>query len=138
MGFYSVNTLLQDAQRHGIRIRPNSCLRCLERAAGNRPPARRLVPSRAAFAPGAYPGPHAIPVTIAGMTICRQRPGTANLFIPKTTFHRLRDVITSEPFLQVEGILQRSEGDQPTVYVLHIEPLSGIDPEHTARSHDFH
>ena len=69
---------------------------------------------------------------------CRQRPGTANLFIPKTTFHRLRGVITSEPFLRVEGILQRSEGDQPTVYVLHIEPLSGIDPEHTARSHDFH
>ena len=84
------------------------------------------------------PGPHAILVTIAGMTICRQRPGTANLFIPKTTFHRLRGVITGEPFLQVEGILQRSEGDQPTVYVLHIEPLSGIDPEHTARSHDFH
>jgi error-prone DNA polymerase len=26
MGFYSVNTLLQDAKRHGIRIRPVSCI----------------------------------------------------------------------------------------------------------------
>jgi error-prone DNA polymerase len=97
--------------------------------------------------------PHGIPVTVAGMAICRQRPGTAkghcfisledetgiaNLFVPKTTFHRLRGVITSEPFLRVEGILQRSEGDQPTVYVFHIEALCGIEPEHAARSHDFH
>ena len=97
--------------------------------------------------------PHGIPVTIAGLAICRQRPGTAkghcfismedetgiaNLFVPKKTFHRLRQVITSEPFLLAEGILQRSEGDQPAVYVLHIEPLTGIDPEHATRSHDFH
>ena len=97
--------------------------------------------------------PHGIPITIAGMAICRQRPGTAkghcfisledetgiaNLFVPKKTFHRLRQVITSESFLMAEGILQRSEGDQPTVYVLHIDPLSGIEPEHAVRSHDFH
>ena len=97
--------------------------------------------------------PHGIPITIAGMAICRQRPGTAkghcfisledetgiaNLFVPKKTFHRLRQVITSESFLMAEGILQRSEGDQPTVYVLHIDPLSGIEPEHATRSHDFH
>jgi error-prone DNA polymerase len=97
--------------------------------------------------------PHGIPVTIAGLAICRQRPGTAkghcfismedetgiaNLFVPKKTFHRLRQVITSEPFLLAEGILQRSEGDQPTVYVLHVEPLPGIGPEHATRSHDFH
>ncbi len=97
--------------------------------------------------------PHGIPVTIAGMAICRQRPGTAkghcfisledetgiaNLFVPKKTFQRLRRVISAEPFLLADGILQRSEGDQPTVYVLHIEPLIGIEPEHAARSHDFH
>jgi error-prone DNA polymerase len=97
--------------------------------------------------------PHGIPVTVAGLAICRQRPGTAkghcfismedetgiaNLFVPKKTFHRLRQVITCEPFLSVEGILQRSEGDQPTVYVLHVEPLPGIGPEHATRSHDFH
>ncbi|MCX8495077.1 MAG: error-prone DNA polymerase [Akkermansiaceae bacterium] len=97
--------------------------------------------------------PHGVPVTIAGMVICRQRPGTAkghcfisledetgiaNLFVPKTTFHRLRRVISSEPFLWIEGILQRSEGDQPTVYVIHVQELDGIEPEHAARSHDFH
>ena len=97
--------------------------------------------------------PHGIPVTIAGMAICRQRPGTAkghcfisledetgiaNLFVPKKTFQRLRRVISAEPFLLADGILQRSEGDQPTVYVLHIEPLIGVEPEHAARSHDFH
>lgn len=97
--------------------------------------------------------PHGIPVTVAGMAICRQRPGTAkghcfisledetgiaNLFVPKPTFHRLRRVISGEPFLLADGILQRSEGDQPTVYVLHIEPLNGTEPEHAARSHDFH
>ena len=27
MGFYSVNTLIQDAKRHGIRMRPVSCVR---------------------------------------------------------------------------------------------------------------
>jgi error-prone DNA polymerase len=272
MGFYSVNTLLQDAQRHGVRIRPVSCIRSNEltevenagtlrlglhrikglsaattgRITGEReksefssledflarvrPGAKEkralaqagalnglpeishrrealwqvelplhddlLLPRRpvrhgilpvmsaaerlsADFATqGASTGPHpiflwrenqgtrnilrasdlqnlphGIPVTVAGMAICRQRPGTAkghcfisledetgiaNLFVPKTTFHRLRGVITSEPFLRVEGILQRSEGDQPTVYVFHIEPLSGIEPEHAARSHDFH
>jgi error-prone DNA polymerase len=97
--------------------------------------------------------PHGVPITLAGMVICRQRPGTAkghcfisledetgiaNLFVPKTTFHRLRGVICSEPFLRVEGILQRSEGDQPTVYVLHLEPLHGIEPDHASQSHDFH
>ncbi|MGL4400209.1 MAG: OB-fold nucleic acid binding domain-containing protein, partial [Luteolibacter sp.] len=97
--------------------------------------------------------PHGIPVTVAGLAICRQRPGTAkghcfismedetgiaNLFVPKKTFHRLRQVISHEPFLWVEGVLQRSEGDQPTVYVLHVEPLPGIGPEHATRSHDFH
>lgn len=272
MGFYSVNTLLQDAKRHGIRIRPVSCLTSVEltevendstlrlglsrikglsaatlarivtergKSAFNsledflarvRPSAKEkrmlaqagalnglpeinhrrdalwqvelplhddlLIPSRllgeavfplmsaaerlsADFATqGASTGPHplrlwrensgarhilragdlqnlphGVPITLAGMVICRQRPGTAkghcfisledetgiaNLFVPKTTFHRLRGVICSEPFLRVEGILQRSEGDQPTVYVLHLEPLPGIEPDHACQSHDFH
>jgi error-prone DNA polymerase len=97
--------------------------------------------------------PHGCPVTVAGMAICRQRPGTAkghcfisledetgiaNLFIHQKTFRHYRLVITSEPFISAAGRLQRSEGDQPTVYVTHIEPLSGIEREHASKSHDFH
>lgn len=97
--------------------------------------------------------PHGIPVTVAGMVICRQRPGTAkghcfisledetgisNLFVRKDLFHQLQMVISSEPFLLVEGRLQLTEGDQPTVYTTHIVPLAQIDPSHAAGSHDFH
>jgi error-prone DNA polymerase len=97
--------------------------------------------------------PHGCPVTVAGMAICRQRPGTAkghcfisledetgiaNLFVNKKTFHQFRLVITGEAFLRAEGRLQRSEGDQPTVYVTSISPLADSDREHAARSHDFH
>jgi error-prone DNA polymerase len=97
--------------------------------------------------------PSGFPVKVVGMVICRQRPGTAkghcfisledetgiaNLFIKKETFHTYRLVITSEPFLCAEGRLQRSEGDQPTVYVTHISPVADMNPEHAARSHDFH
>ena len=97
--------------------------------------------------------PHGVPVTVAGMVICRQRPGTAkghcfisledesgisNLFVKRETFEQLHQIITSEPFLRVEGRLQRSEGDQPTVYVLHLEPLENTHPEQAAASYDFH
>ncbi|MEO5716532.1 MAG: OB-fold nucleic acid binding domain-containing protein [Luteolibacter sp.] len=97
--------------------------------------------------------PRGCPVTVAGMAICRQRPGTAkghcfislddetgiaNLFVKKETFHHFRLVITTEPFLCAVGRLQRSEGDQPTVYVTGITPLTDIDREHAGRSHDFH
>ena len=97
--------------------------------------------------------PHGIPVAVGGMVICRQRPGTAkghcfisledetgiaNLFVKRETFQRLRLVITSEPFLLARGIVQRSEGDQPTIYVHEIEPLPDAEAEHGARSHDFH
>ncbi len=97
--------------------------------------------------------PHGLPVSIAGMAICRQRPGTAkghcfisledetgiaNLFVKKETFHRLRLVITSESFLLAHGIIQRSEGDQPTVFVTDIEPLPDTEAEHAGHSHDFH
>jgi error-prone DNA polymerase len=97
--------------------------------------------------------PHGCPVSLAGMAICRQRPGTAkghcfisledetgiaNLFVKKETFHHFRRIITTEPFLYAEGRLQQSEGDQPTVYVTHITPLANINPNLAARSHDFH
>ena len=43
-----------------------------------------------------------------------------------------------EPFLLAVGRIQRSEGDQPTVFVTGIMPLTDIDREHAGRSHDFH
>ena len=97
--------------------------------------------------------PHGVPVEVAGMAICRQRPGTAkghcfisledetgiaNLFVPKKTYQLLKQVITCEAFLHAEGRLQRTEGDQPTVYVTFIRPLGGISKGHAADSHDFH
>jgi error-prone DNA polymerase len=93
------------------------------------------------------------PVTVAGMAICRQRPGTAkghcfisledetgiaNLFVPKATFQRLRLLICSTQFLLAGGRLQRSEGDQPVVYVTELEALPGIVPQLATASRDFH
>lgn len=97
--------------------------------------------------------PAGIPVTVGGMAICRQRPGTAkghcfisledetgiaNLFVPKTTFGHFRQLIVTEPFLLATGRLQRSRGDKPTVFVTAVVPLAGTDPAHAAASHDFH
>jgi error-prone DNA polymerase len=95
---------------------------------------------------------HAAAVRVAGMVICRQRPSTAkghcfisledetgiaNLFVSRDTFHHYRLLITTESFLLVEGTLQISEGDQPTVYTTAVHPLPGIGADHAARSYDF-
>ena len=97
--------------------------------------------------------PSGIPVTVGGMAICRQRPGTANghcfisledetgianLFVPRNTFHHFRQVILTEAFLLVTGRLQRSQADKPTVYVIGVSPLAGIAADHAVASHDFH
>ena len=96
--------------------------------------------------------PHGKPLTIAGLVICRQRPGTAkghcfisledefgiaNLFIPRKTFHEYKLIITSESFLLVQGRLQITEGRQPTVYVTRLQPLE-TSGEIATVSHDFH
>jgi error-prone DNA polymerase len=87
---------------------------------------------------------------VAGVAICRQRPGTAkgfvfisledetgisNVVVRPNVFERLRLVITQESFLLVEGILQKRSG------VIHvraenIERLPTFSLE-TATSHDF-
>lgn len=97
--------------------------------------------------------PAKIPVTVGGLVICRQRPGTAkghcfisledetgiaNLFVKKQLYEANRLLINSEPFLMAEGRLQISEGEQPTVFVLSLAPLPGADPGHASESHDFH
>ena len=64
-------------------------------------------------------------MTIAGVVICRQRPGTAkghvfvsledetgisNAIVRSELFEKLRLTITHEPFLEIEGQLQHLEG----------------------------
>jgi error-prone DNA polymerase len=70
-------------------------------------------------------GKHGDKVFIAGVVICRQRPGTAkghvfvsledetgisNAIVRSELFEKLRLTITHEPFLEIEGRLQHLEG----------------------------
>jgi error-prone DNA polymerase len=70
-------------------------------------------------------GKHGSKVTIAGVVICRQRPGTAkghvfvsledetgitNAIVRSELFEKQRLTITQEPFLEIEGKLQHLEG----------------------------
>jgi error-prone DNA polymerase len=70
-------------------------------------------------------GKHGSKVTIAGVVICRQRPGTAkghvfvsledesgiaNAIVRSELFEKQRLTITHEPFLEIEGKLQHLEG----------------------------
>jgi error-prone DNA polymerase len=97
--------------------------------------------------------PAKIPVTVGGLVICRQRPGTAkghcfisledetgiaNLFVKRELFESNRLLISGEAFLMAHGHVQRSEGDKPTVFVNALEPLPGTNPAHASESHDFH
>lgn len=102
---------------------------------------------RAADLPQAKNG---VRVQIAGQVICRQRPGTAqgfvfisledetgiaNAIVRPQLFEHYRLLINSEPFLVIEGTLQKVES------IIHIkaeriEPLSAAGLE-TADSHDF-
>ena len=68
--------------------------------------------------------PHGAYIRIAGMVICRQRPGTAkgfvfisvedetgvaNAIVTPQLFEQCRLLISEEPFLVIEGILQNVE-----------------------------
>jgi error-prone DNA polymerase len=90
-------------------------------------------------------------VTIGGLVICRQRPGTAkghvfvsledetgiaNAFVPSPLFEERRLVITQEPFLQINGRLQIVD-DVTTVYALQVDALR-CHMALEGRSHDFH
>ena len=89
-------------------------------------------------------------VTIGGMVICRQRPGTAkgfvfvsvedetgiaNAIVPPLMYERYRLVIGEEAFLAIEGIVQHADG-VIHVKAQHVVPLV---LQHLAApaSHDF-
>ncbi len=90
-------------------------------------------------------------VRIAGQVICRQRPGTAkgflflsledetgiaNAIVTPQRFEAMRLIINEEPFLIIEGRLQRRHGD-PIVRAERIRRLP-FAPLAANVSHDFH
>jgi error-prone DNA polymerase len=96
-------------------------------------------------------GTHGQKVSIAGVVICRQRPGTAkghvfvsledetgiaNAIVRSELFEKLRLTITHEPFLEIRGQLQHLEG---VVSVLARE-VRGLNAPATleGQSYDFH
>jgi error-prone DNA polymerase len=94
---------------------------------------------------------HGSTIQIAGNVICRQRPGTAkgfvfvsledetgvsNAIVAPPLFEEQRLLITEEPFLLIEGMLQKVDG---VIHVKaeHIERLPH-DSLTGAESYDFH
>jgi error-prone DNA polymerase len=94
---------------------------------------------------------HGATVQIAGNVICRQRPGTAkgfvfisledetgvsNAIVTPDLFERMRLLITEEPFLLIEGVVQNTDNvvliKAQTIRPLAHEQLVGSE------SHDFH
>ena len=88
---------------------------------------------------------------VAGLVICRQRPGTANghlfisledetgvsnAFVPAPTFERYRLVIIQESFLIIHGRLQHAD-NVTSIYTHHITTLKFTKALGT-ESHDFH
>ena len=96
------------------------------------------------------PHPNGRWVKVAGAVITRQRPGTAkgfvfltledetgvsNIVVTPDKFQDNRVLVTSEPFLLVEGILQKQDG-VIHVRAKHMKRLGDIALE--IASHDFH
>ena len=88
-------------------------------------------------------------VRVAGMVITRQRPGTAkgfvfltledetgiaNVIIRPDLFARQREVVISQPFLVVDGMLQNQDG----VRSVRADRLQGLAGSAAVESHDFH
>jgi error-prone DNA polymerase len=90
-------------------------------------------------------------VTIAGVVICRQRPGTAkgnvfisledetgisNAFVPSALFEKYRLTITHEPFLEIDGQLQSVDG----VISILAQTIRGLGrpARLSTQSYDFH
>jgi error-prone DNA polymerase len=94
---------------------------------------------------------HGETIVIAGVVICRQRPGTAkghvfisledetgiaNAIVRSELFEKLRLTITHEPFLEIEGQLQNVDG----VISVLARDVRGVNAPTllAGQSHDFH
>ncbi len=93
---------------------------------------------------------HGERITVAGLVICRQRPGTAsghvfisledetgiaNAFVPSSLFEAQRLVITQEVFLKISGRVQIVD-NVATVYAMKVTAMLGLKAGPI--SHDFH
>ncbi|MEM1186546.1 MAG: error-prone DNA polymerase [Planctomycetota bacterium] len=91
-------------------------------------------------------------VSVAGVVLCRQRPGTAsgvtfitledetgiaNLVVWKDTFEKFRRVAKLSTILLVQGTVER-QGEVVHVHVAKIESLDSKLPQVAAVSRDFH
>jgi error-prone DNA polymerase len=89
-------------------------------------------------------------ITIGGMVICRQRPGTAkgfvfvsledetgvtNAIVTPQLYEKCRLTIGEETFLEIEGFVQNAD-DVIHLKALRVSPLKNA-PSVFARSHDF-
>ncbi len=96
-------------------------------------------------------GQHGNRLIIAGLVICRQRPGTAkgnlfisledetgisNAFVPSSIYEKHRLTITMEPFLKIYGYLQKVD-DVTSIFTEYVEALEFATTIETY-SHDFH
>jgi error-prone DNA polymerase len=94
---------------------------------------------------------HGATVQIAGNVICRQRPGTAkgfvfisledetgvsNAIVEPDLFEKLRLLITEEPFLIIEGVVQNTD-NVVLIKTQRIKPLPHAQLT-GSESHDFH
>ncbi len=94
---------------------------------------------------------HGATVRIAGNVICRQRPGTAkgfvfvsledetgvsNAIVTPDLFERMRLLITEEPFLIIEGVVQNTDN----VVLIKAQKIRPLAHEQLvgSESHDFH
>ncbi|MEZ5304176.1 MAG: hypothetical protein R3F11_26565 [Verrucomicrobiales bacterium] len=104
---------------------------------------------RAIDVPDARPGSR---VTIAGMVICRQRPGSAkghvfvsledetgiaNAFIHGDRFPAMRLIVNQEPFLKLTGTLQKTPEAVTSIYV-HEAAALHFGAAVAGQSHDYY
>jgi error-prone DNA polymerase len=94
---------------------------------------------------------HGATVQIGGNVICRQRPGTAkgfvfvsledetgvsNAIVTPDLFEQMRLLITEEPFLIIEGVVQNTDN----VVLIKAQQIRPLAHEQLvgSESHDFH